>query len=85
MQHQEYKMLPIKGAHSPSTGDHHQNCQSALKDYASQLKASALLLNCIARLIELYEIPGAMEEAVTTLESIATFYSENTDQINKHH
>jgi len=73
-------MLPIKGAHSPSTGDNHQNCQSSLKDYASQLKASALLLNCIARLIALYEIPGGMEEAVKSLESIATFYSENTDQ-----
>ena len=47
------------------------------QEFSTSLKVTALRLNCIAKLIELYEMPGGLEEAVQVLESIANFYTDH--------
>lgn len=68
----QYRITPIPTGQYPPTGDTDQSV--SIPEAISSLKASALRLNCIARLLELYDKPGALDEAVETLESITQFY-----------
>lgn len=68
----QYRILPVPTGQYPLTGD--TNHPSSIAGTVSSLKASALRLHCVAVLLELYNKPNALDEAVETLESIAKFH-----------
>jgi hypothetical protein len=76
-----YRILPTKSGQYPLTGD--ISCIQTAADHQhmiGNLKAFALRLTCMASLLEIYDMPGGLEEAVETLESIAKFYDKTDTQ-----
>jgi len=73
------QILPISTGRYPSTGDIPAVVLPPnLEDLSKILRISALRLNCMASLVELYKTPEGLKEAVETLESIAQFYDCNS-------
>lgn len=68
----QYKILPTSIGQYPPTGSNDYPISTS--DTVNLLKASALRLSGIASLLELYDKPGGLDEAVETLEAIAKFH-----------
>ena len=71
---QPYVMTSIPSSIYPRTGE----IDFALdrQELCTHLRTTALRLKCVAILLELYELPGGLDEALATLEAIAEFHTD---------